>query len=62
MNAEEYLDDLTRGNQNNLNKDVNHDNNIKNVNLTSSGTGTKDLEFLDVEDAGCSGEQIARAY
>ena len=62
VNAEDYLNDLTESSQNNLSKDVNHDNNTKNVNLTSPGTGTQDLKSLDVEDASCSEEQITRAY
>ena len=40
MNAEDYLDNLTGNSQNNLSKDVNHDNNTKNINLTFLGTGT----------------------
>ena len=35
INAEDYLNDLTKDIQDNLSKDINHDNNIKNVNLTS---------------------------
>ena len=62
VNAEDYLDDLIKDSQNNFSENVNYDNNTKNVNLTFPGTGTQDLEFLDVEDASCSEERITRAY
>ena len=59
VNVEEYLDDLTGGSQNNFSKDVDH---TENDDLISLGTGTQNLESLDVEDAGCSEEQIVNAY
>ena len=40
VNVKDYLDDLTGGSQNNLNKDVNYDNNTQNVNLIFLGTET----------------------
>ena len=62
MNVKDYLKDLTKNSQNNLNKDVDHNKNIKNINLTFLGIGTQDSESLNVENAGCSEEQIARVY
>ena len=62
VNAEEYLNDLTGGSQNNLSKDIDHDNNTKNINLIFPDTGTQDPESLNVENAGYSEEQMACAY
>ena len=62
VNAEDYLDNLIEGNQNNLSKDVDHDNNTENINLTSLSTGTQDFELLDIVDTDCSEEQIACTY
>ena len=56
------MDDLTRGSQNNLSKDVDHDNNIENINLTFLGTRTQDPKFLNVADASYLKDQIIRAY
>ena len=54
VNAEEYLDDLTGDSQNNFNKDVNHDKNTKNVDLTFLGNETQDLKSQNVKNASCS--------
>ena len=39
VNMENYLDDLIKGSQNNLSKDVKQYNNTKNINLTFPSTG-----------------------
>ena len=62
VNTRDYLDDMTGSNQNNFNKNVNHDNNTENINLTSLGTGTQDLESLNVKNTSCLEKQIARTY
>ena len=62
VNTEDYLDNLTKSSHNNLSKNVDYDNNIKNVNLISSNTGTQDSEFLNIIDTSCSKKQIACIY
>ena len=62
VNTKDNLDDLTKGSQNNLSKDIDYDNNTENSNLTSTGTGTQDLESLNAADVSCLEKQIARAY
>ena len=62
VNAKDYLDNLIGDCQNNLSKDIDHDNNTKNVNLTSLGTETQDFKPLNIENTSCSKKQIACAY
>ena len=62
VNAENYLDNLTRNNQNNLSKNINHDNNIENINLTSLNARTQNSESLDIIDASYLEKQIAYVY
>ena len=56
------MDDLIKECQNNLSKSINHDNNIKNINLNSLGAGIQDFKFLNIINAICSEEQIAHTY
>ena len=62
VNAKDYLDDLIGNSQNNLSKDIDHNNKIKNVNLTFLDTETQDFKSLDVMDADFSEKQIACMY
>ena len=62
MNTEDYFNDLIRSSQNNLSKNINHNNNFKNVNLTFLGIGIQNFKSLDIADANCLEKQIARAY
>ena len=59
VNAEDYLDNLTRNSQNNFSKDVDHNNDIENNNLTSFDAGIQNFESLDIIDVDCSEKQIA---
>ena len=48
INIDNDLNDLTESSQNNFNKDINYDNNIENINLTSLDTEIQDSKFLDI--------------
>ena len=62
INIEDYLDDLAESSQNNFSKDIDHNNDIENINLIFPGIGIQNFEFLNIMDAGCSKKQIALAY
>ena len=53
VSAKNYLNNLIKNSQNNLSEDVDHNNNIENINLTFLGTETQDLKSLDVADTSC---------
>ena len=53
VNTEDYLDHLIRDNQNNLSKDINHYNNIKNINLTTPDIRIQNLKSLNIANNSC---------
>ena len=62
VNAENYLNDLTKDSQNYLSKDVDYDNNIKNINLIFLSIGIQNSKSLNIIEDSCSEKQIAHIY